>query len=90
MPQRRVDITIIFKCDGSIAESASYTYDDSNPEDITNTAITLANDVMKMEQIQKQFSAGLEVKLNMTQEFQPYLMKAIEISRQPSWNVKTK
>ena len=90
MPQRRVDISIIFKCDGSIAQSVSYTYDDSNPDDIINTAMTVANAVKKMENIQQQFSAGLEVKLNMTQEFQPYLMKAIEISRQPSWNVKTK
>ena len=91
MPERRVDITIVFKCDGRIAAPpASYTYDDSNPEDIINTATTVANAVMKMKNIQQQFSAGLEVKLNMTQEFQPYLMKAIEIIRQPSWNVQTK
>ena len=54
-----------------VLQSPRHIHTMTQPKDITNTAITLANDVMKMEQIQKQFSAGLEVKLNMTQEFQP-------------------
>ena len=84
---KQIDITIYFRSDGTTAQALSYEYNPLDGQDIATTATTAAWVICKMEQVSKEHSAGLGVKMNMAPEFQPHLMAAINQVKASSWNV---
>ena len=88
MPMNRITIDFFFKADGSpAAPTVEYEYDPESQQDIEDTAITAANVLLKIENIEVQNKVALGVKCNMRPDFHPYLMAAVNKIRKASWNV---
>ena len=88
MSMNRITINFFFKADGSsAAPTVEYEYDPESQQDLEDTAIAVANVLLKIEKIEVQNKVALGVKCNMRPDFQPYLMAAVNKIRKASWNV---